>query len=369
MKKKIAFVISAQELSNWSGGYSYFKNLFSVLKKINKFDYIIYTDSIRYLKNMNLDNTFKIKEEKIFKKGDILYFLRKIIIFFLKKDLFLYFNLLRDGISTLSHRRLFKNKKIKIIGWIPDLQHRVKSSFFDKKYLFKREKYVSDEIKNTNKIFVSSNQIKKEFIKYYEISKNIIPLRISSETEFKKKKLKNFILFPAQFWEHKNHKFLINVAKIIKKKKLNIKIIFCGKTENYKNKNFYNLINKKINKGNLGKIIINLGEVNLEKLNTLQDSCLAFVNPSFYEGWSTINEEARSKKKYIFLSDIPGHREQNNPGSIFFDLNDPKGFFKKLKNFVEKKNYIKNFQLNLKSKKYSKKNFQEIRKIILKEYV
>ena len=118
-------------------------------------------------------------------------------------------------------------------------------------------------------------------------------------------------------------KFLLEIAKIIKKKRINIKIYFCGKTDNYKNQNHFKLINDKIYKLKLDKIIKNFGEVSVKQLNKLQKECLAFVNPSLYEGWSTINEEARSNLKYIFLSDISGHREQNNYGSIYFNLNSP----------------------------------------------
>ena len=35
-----------------------------------------------------------------------------------------------------------------------------------------------------------------------------------------------------------------------------------------------------------------------------------WFNPSYYEGWSTINEEARSKLKYIFLSNIKGTKNK-----------------------------------------------------------
>ena len=68
----------------------------------------------------------------------------------------------------------------------------------------------------------------------------------------------------------------------------------------------------------------------------MQSECIAFINPSFYEGWSTINEEARSLNKHIFLSNIPGHVEQKNYGSIFltfmtkkFSDTDSKIFLKK----------------------------------------
>lgn len=368
-KKTIAFVISSNELGNWSGGVAYFANLFNLLKHLKNLEFIIYTDSVQFIKNNKLGFFFKVKEKKFLKKSYIHYYIRKLIIYFFKKDYLLYLSLLKDKVSLLSHRKLFKNKNIKSIGWIADLQHRILIKFFNKKYFSLREDYVVKEIKNSDKIFVSSDQVKKEFKKYYNLSKTIIPLKIpSNKKSLSFKKNKNFILFPAQFWEHKNHKFLIKTSEILKKKKLNIKFYLCGKVENYKNNTYFDEINNEIKKKKLGKIIVNLGEVNKKRLDELQDKCIAFVNPSLYEGWSTINEEARSKLKYIFLSKIPGHIEQNNYGSIYININSPEDFVSKIKNFLKNKKYmdIKNYKKN--NDKYLKKISSKTLKILFKEY-
>ena len=36
IKRKIAFVISSNEIGNWSGGISYFRNLFEIIKSEKK---------------------------------------------------------------------------------------------------------------------------------------------------------------------------------------------------------------------------------------------------------------------------------------------------------------------------------------------
>ena len=47
-----------------------------------------------------------------------------------------------------------------------------------------------------------------------------------------------------------------------------------------------------------------------DDLLSLMHHALAVVNPSFFEGWSTTVEEAKSLGKTVILSDIPVHREQ-----------------------------------------------------------
>ena len=53
-QKKIAFVISSDEIGNWSGGISYYKNLFNILKKENKFKFVVFTNSAEFIKKINL---------------------------------------------------------------------------------------------------------------------------------------------------------------------------------------------------------------------------------------------------------------------------------------------------------------------------
>ncbi len=368
MRKKVALVISSNELRNWSGGFSYYKNLVKIILQIKNLDLIIYTDSKHYIGKMGLGNQLNIKELLCLQKNIIFYF-RKIINLIFKKDLVLYFLLLRDKIDILSHRRLFINQKIKVFGWIPDLQNKVLKIFFDEFSLKQRESYINEEINKSNFIFVSSIQVKKEFKKYYNLKKTILPLRIpSSYSPISKKKLKNFILFPSQFWKHKNHQYIINVSKILKQKKIKVKFIFCGKIDDYRNENNFKIINNEIKKNKLEDYIQNLGEVSYKKLIKMQSECMAFVNPSFYEGWSTINEEARSLNKYIFLSNIPGHIEQKNYGSIFFDINDPKSLVIQINKFLKKKTYKKNNLLK-KNDFFKKKINNEAIKILSEVYL
>jgi hypothetical protein len=43
------------------------------------------------------------------------------------------------------------------------------------------------------------------------------------------------------------------------------------------------------------------------------------VQPSLFEGWSTVVEDARVLGRRLLLSDIPVHREQNPAGAEYFE--------------------------------------------------
>jgi len=50
---------------------------------------------------------------------------------------------------------------------------------------------------------------------------------------------------------------------------------------------------------------------------------LAVIQPSLFEGWSTVVEDARCLGKKMILSDFPVHIEQDPPDSVFFDRHSP----------------------------------------------
>ena len=73
-KKKVALVISSNELSNWSGGFSYFKNLVKIILKMQNLDLIVYTDSRNYISKMGFGNKINIKELLCLRKNIIFLF-------------------------------------------------------------------------------------------------------------------------------------------------------------------------------------------------------------------------------------------------------------------------------------------------------
>ena len=65
-----------------------------------------------------------------------------------------------------------------------------------------------------------------------------------------------------------------------------------------------------------------LGLVPREDMLTLMSACVAVINPSKFEGWSTTVEEAKYMGKRLILSNLPVHIEQEPADSIFLDVSD-----------------------------------------------
>ena len=65
-----------------------------------------------------------------------------------------------------------------------------------------------------------------------------------------------------------------------------------------------------------------LGSIDYAEVLSLMRGSIAVLNPSFFEGWSSSVEEAKSMGKPVIVSDIPVHREQNHPQAHYFNPRD-----------------------------------------------
>ena len=71
--------------------------------------------------------------------------------------------------------------------------------------------------------------------------------------------------------------------------------------------------------------VLILGLIPYEDVMFLMRNCIAIVNPSRFEGWSSTVEEAKSIGKSVLISNIPVHREQAPSNARYFDPDDAAG--------------------------------------------
>jgi glycosyltransferase involved in cell wall biosynthesis len=65
-----------------------------------------------------------------------------------------------------------------------------------------------------------------------------------------------------------------------------------------------------------------LGVLDRKEQLMLMKNALALIQPSLYEGWSTLVEEAKALNKYIILSNLLVHQEQISENCSFFEPYD-----------------------------------------------
>jgi glycosyltransferase involved in cell wall biosynthesis len=129
---------------------------------------------------------------------------------------------------------------------------------------------------------------------------------------------------PNQFWAHKNHGIVIDALNLLKKQGVHPTIVCTGTTADHRSPHYFGQIQKKIADYHLQDQFIILGLIPYAEVAALAKYSLAMINPSFFEGWSTSVEEAKSLGKRIILSHLPVHLEQAPQKAHYFDPKNAK---------------------------------------------
>jgi glycosyltransferase involved in cell wall biosynthesis len=139
-----------------------------------------------------------------------------------------------------------------------------------------------------------------------------------------------FIYLPNQFWQHKNHRQVIGALHILSQRGIHPYVVCTGLPHDHKKPAHVAELLTLISEWGLHQQMILLGLVPIDHVKALMRQALCVLNPSLFEGWSSTVEEAKSLGKSLLLSALPVHREQNPPGTLFFDHQDPEDLAIKL---------------------------------------
>ena len=226
-----------------------------------------------------------------------------------------------------------------------------------------------------DKIFITNDQRKKIFINNYNCQEEKVftiqfpPSLCSPKIESKKvvisflnKKVNSYMLYPAQYWSHKNHSYIIKSMSRFRSSHLkNLGCIFTGNDKGYLS--YLQILAKK--QGVEEKIIF-FNYLSNDQLVHLYNNCFCVLFPSLI-GFDSfpLYESFYFKKMIIYNQYLIDKSYKNNFISLdikkFDDLerkllyfNKYKKYFKKKvstnfqfykKNFFQKKNYFYNLLL------------------------
>lgn len=325
----------------YKGGINYFKNLFTAIQACgnNDIEIVLFVKSDIEEEYLRLFSNIIVVKTDVLKRKSIWWFLDKIIgkitgYYFFTEILFR-----NNRINVVSHSNFVSlNKKIKSINWIPDFQYVHYPELWSKEQLAATKKLHAFLINGSDKVVVSSKDA------FYDIENNypscidkVEVLNFVSQPIFKLKSLdiktlrskinayvndEPYFYLPNQFWKHKNHVVVFKACKILLDRGYNFQLITTGFMKDYRNNDHMNMLREYVKENRLENNIQFLGLVPYEHVLALNLFSLAVINPSFFEGWSSTVEEARTIGSSIILSNINVHKEQNPPKAYYFDPND-----------------------------------------------
>lgn len=128
-----------------------------------------------------------------------------------------------------------------------------------------------------------------------------------------------FFICSNQFWQHKNHKLILEAIRLLKEKNLSFQVVFTGKNFDHRNPEYWDSLQSFITNNALEQWTNFVGFIDRKVQLCLSQNALSYIQPSLFEGWSTTVEDAKYLNQFVLLSDIPVHREQLSYNVSFFN--------------------------------------------------
>lgn len=148
-----------------------------------------------------------------------------------------------------------------------------------------------------------------------------------------------YIIYPAQFWAHKNHANLVFAVKELVKRNHKFKLILIGGDQG--NKNYIEAL---VRSNFLEQVILFPGFVPRDDLVVLYKNAQALVYPSFSGPENLPPLEAMSVGCPVAVAEYPGAREQFGDAALYFDPTDVESIQESILKIIDD-DYIKKFRL------------------------
>lgn len=218
-----------------------------------------------------------------------------------------------------------------------------KYSYFLRNFLF------SNIIKNSNLLISDSLQGKEEILKNYKLIKKIkvipyIPI-LNKKQKINYKILKennldkNFLFYPAKFWDHKNHKNLITAFTLLNRKKYkNIKLVLTG---DFKSKLYFEL-KEMISENFLNDKILILGQISDEDIYSLYKKALGLVYVSLIGPTNIPPLEAQILRCPVICSNLHSAKMQLGKSAILINPLKITDIYRSICKIIDDKKFRKN---------------------------
>ncbi len=229
----------------------------------------------------------------------------------------------------------FYKNTVKSLYWIPDFQEHFLPQFFTDSDISSRKELQNWIVENCKYIVFSSRSALKNFNTIYPHQKLkcfVLPFAVTHpivslnyDVVEKYQLPSKFFICSNQFWAHKNHKIILQALHQLKTQGHNLMVAFTGKPNDHRDPDFYDRLNEMVVQYNVEDCVSFLGFISREDQLSLIKKSLAVIQPSLFEGWSTVIEDSKSIGASIIASNFEVHLEQlqNYQNKVFFDPNNP----------------------------------------------
>ena len=347
IKKRLGLIFINDE--QWIGGTYYTINLvhaLNILTEVDKPEIVVFSNDEDFIK-FQKETQYPYLKYESFQQGKLDFLSRlinKISTKLLKKTIFKQqYKGHLDALFIMQRSVYLDSIPFeKRIYWIPDFQDKHYPEFFTKEGLAKkheRSQWIADHSKN---IILSSESVKKDWEKFYPQFKGktkVVHFAVNhpefesldiTQLRDKFRLPENYFFSPNQFWAHKNHLVVIKAAEILKKQGNPVIIAFSGKENDNRNPGYTEKLKTYVKENNLDDVIRFLGFLDRREQLKLMKHAVAVIQPSLFEGWSTVIEDAMAMNQRVIASDLEVNKEQLGDKGLYFERQNAEDLSKSL---------------------------------------
>lgn len=220
-------------------------------------------------------------------------------------------------------------------AWIPDLQEVHLPELFPEKELERRRARTERIVAQAPTVVLSSGAARADLVNQHpDVAQRVRVLHFAStvdqrvfggdpsEVLARYGLPERFFLVSNQLWVHKNHLLVAEALAGLAEGGQAPTVVCTGGTFEPRSPGYRDLVASTLRSLGITDRFLLLGLIPRVDQLQLMRACVAVIQPSRFEGWSTVVEDARALGKPILLSDIPVHREQDPPDARYFPPSD-----------------------------------------------
>lgn len=272
--------------------------------------------------------------------------------FLLRKNLFIDGILKQyplDAIYPLQDYPVRTRTNVRLISWSADFQHKHYPEFFTRKYIMGRDQRVRNALKNTDDLVLSSHDAHKDLERFFKVRKGlnihiyhfVSVIEDSESVDFEDLKNKyhlpdKYFLISNQFHKHKNHRVAFLAVAKLKEMGIRIHLANTGKFPDASDSPYMAELHRIIEENELQEQISMLGIISRSDQLQLMRHAQAVIQPSLFEGWSTVIEDAQSLQVPVVASSLNVNMEQLGEDGDYFDPNNDEELVEILKDYPER---------------------------------
>ncbi|MBN2167176.1 MAG: glycosyltransferase family 4 protein [Marinilabiliaceae bacterium] len=220
---------------------------------------------------------------------------------------------------------------VRLVSWCADFQQKHYPEFFSTKQLIGRNTRVKNALRNADHLVLSSYDAQKDLKHFFRVPSNLnmyVYHFVSiiddltdvdiNELRAKYKLPEKYFLVSNQFHKHKNHKVVFDAVAKMKEMRIKIHVACTGKFPDASDSPYMAELHRIIDDNKLHDQVSMLGIISRNDQLQLMRYSQAVIQPSLFEGWSTVIEDARSLQVPVVAASLGVNIEQ---------LGDDHGYF------------------------------------------